>query len=122
MHAANVDGTGALMRAALDGQVEQIVYTSSVATLGLHRDGSPADEDTPVVLEDMIGPYKRSKFLAEREVRRLVHTEGLPAVIVNPSPPVGPGDANPTPTGRMIDDAARGRISASRHPGSNLLH
>ncbi len=122
MHAANVDGTGALMRAALDGQVEQIVYTSSVATLGLHRDGSPGDEDTPVVLEDMIGPYKRSKFLAEREVRRLVDTEGLPAVIVNPSTPVGPRDSKPTPTGRMIVDAARGRVPAFVDTGLNVVH
>jgi dihydroflavonol-4-reductase len=122
MHAANVDGTVALMRAALDGQVEQIVYTSSVATLGLNRDGTPADEDTPVVFEDMIGPYKRSKFLAEREVRRLVDMEGLPAVIVNPSTPVGPGDAKPTPTGRMIVDAARGRVPAFVDTGLNVVH
>jgi dihydroflavonol-4-reductase len=122
MHAANVDGTVALMRAALEGQVEQIVYTSSVATLGLTRDATPADEDTPVVLEDMIGPYKRSKFLAEREVRRLVDTEGLPAVIVNPSTPVGPGDAKPTPTGRMIVDAARGRVPAFVDTGLNVVH
>src|SRR5260370_2296784 len=122
MHAANVDGSSALMRAALAGQVEQIVYTSSVATLGLHRDGSPGDEDTPVVLEDMIGPYKRSKFLAEREVRRLVDTEGLPAVIVNPSTPVGPRDSKPTPTGRMIVDAARGRVPAFVDTGLNVVH
>ena len=122
MHAANVDGTVALMRAALEGQVEQIVYTSSVATLGLTRDSTPADEDTPVVLDDMIGPYKRSKFLAEREVRRLVDTEGLPAVIVNPSTPVGPGDAKPTPTGRMIVDAARGRVPAFVDTGLNVVH
>jgi dihydroflavonol-4-reductase len=122
MHAANVDGTVALMRAALEGQVEQIVYTSSVATLGLTRDSTPADEDTPVVLDDMIGPYKRSKFLAEREVRRLVDTEGLPAVIVNPSTPVGPGDAKPTPTGRMLVDAARGRVPAFVDTGLNVVH
>ncbi len=122
MHAANVDGTVALMRAALEGQVEQIVYTSSVATLGLTRDSTPADEDTPVVLDDMIGPYKRSKFLAEREVRRLVDTEGLPAVIVNPSTPVGPGDTKPTPTGRMLVDAARGRVPAFVDTGLNVVH
>jgi dihydroflavonol-4-reductase len=122
MHAANVDGTVALMRAALDAQVEQIVYTSSVATLGLTRDATPADEDTPVVLGDMIGPYKRSKFLAEREVRRLVDVEGLPAVIVNPSTPVGPRDAKPTPTGRMIVEAARGRVPAFVDTGLNVVH
>ena len=122
MHAANVDGTVALMRAALDAQVEQIVYTSSVATLGLTRDATPADEDTPVVLGDMIGPYKRSKFLAEREVRRLVDVEGLPAVIVNPSTPVGPRDAKPTPTGRMIVEAGRGRVPAFVNTGLNVVH
>jgi dihydroflavonol-4-reductase len=122
MHAANVDGTVALMRAALDAQVEQIVYTSSVATLGLTRDATPANEDTPVVLGDMIGPYKRSKFLAEREVRRLVDVEGLPAVIVNPSTPVGPRDAKPTPTGRMIVEAGRGRVPAFVNTGLNVVH
>ncbi len=122
MYAVNVDGTAALMRAALDVGVERIVYTSSVATLGLHPDRRPADEDTPVSLEEMIGHYKRSKFLAEQAVRTLVREEGLPAVIVNPSTPVGPRDVKPTPTGRMILDAARGRTPAYVDTGLNIVH
>ncbi len=122
MYAANVEGTAALMRAALETGVERVVYTSSVATLGLNADRSPADEDTPARLEDMIGHYKRSKFLAERAVADLVREEGLPAVIVNPSTPVGPRDVKPTPTGRMILDAARGRTPAYVDTGLNIVH
>src|SRR5580704_16151547 len=100
MFRANVDGTRDLMLAALDARVERIVYTSSVATLGLVA-GGDADEATPSGIGDMVGPYKRSKFIAERVVRELVAERGLPAVIVNPSTPVGPGDVRPTPTGRI---------------------
>ncbi len=119
---ANVDGTRTLMLAALEAGVPRIVYTSSVATLGLNRDGSPADEETAVTLADMIGPYKRSKFLAEEEVRRLVNERGLPAVIVNPSTPIGPRDIKPTPTGRMIRDAVAGRMPAYVDTGLNIVH
>lgn len=122
LYAANVDGTRELMRAALAARVDRIVYTSSVATLGLNADGSPADEDTPVGLADMIGPYKRSKFLAEEVVRGLCAEHGLPAVIVNPSTPVGPRDVKPTPTGRMVRDAAAGRMPAYVDTGLNLVH
>ena len=122
IYAANVDGTRALMEAAGAAGVTRIVYTSSVATLGLNRDASPADETTPVSLADMIGHYKRSKFLAEAEVRRLVAEAGLPAVIVNPSMPVGPRDIKPTPTGRMIVEAARGRMPAFVDTGLNVVH
>ncbi len=122
IYAANVDGTRALMEAAGAAGVTRIVYTSSVATLGLNRDASPADEATPVSLADMIGHYKRSKFLAEAEVRRLVAEAGLPAVIVNPSMPVGPRDIKPTPTGRMIVEAARGRMPAFVDTGLNVVH
>lgn len=122
MYAVNVEGTTALMRAALETGVERVVYTSSVATLGLNADRSPGDEDTPVRLEDMIGHYKRSKFLAERAVTDLVREAGLPAVIVNPSTPVGPRDVKPTPTGRMILDAARGRTPAYVDTGLNIVH
>ncbi len=122
IYAANVDGTRALMEAAGAAGVTRIVYTSSVATLGLNRDGSPADEATPVALADMIGHYKRSKFLAEAEVRRLVAEAGLPAVVVNPSMPVGPRDIKPTPTGRMILEAARGRMPAFVDTGLNVVH
>ncbi|HYW04853.1 MAG TPA: hopanoid-associated sugar epimerase [Gammaproteobacteria bacterium] len=118
----NVDGSRALMHAALDAGVRRIVYTSSVAVLGLHADGSPADENTPVSLADMIGHYKRSKYLAEEAVRELVRTRDLPAVIVNPSTPVGPRDTRPTPTGQMIRDAAAGRMPAYVDTGLNIVH
>jgi dihydroflavonol-4-reductase len=122
MHRANVEGTRALMKAALAAGVERVVYTSSVATLGLRDDGLPADETTPSTLEDMIGPYKRSKFLAEEAVKTLVRDRGLPAVIVNPSTPIGPRDVKPTPTGRMIVEAASGRMPAFVDTGLNLVH
>ncbi|HEX9583285.1 MAG TPA: hopanoid-associated sugar epimerase [Gammaproteobacteria bacterium] len=118
----NVTGTINIMRAALEAGVERIVYTSSVATLGLNRDGAPADEKTPVTLDDMIGDYKRSKYLAEEAVMRLVREDDLPAVIVNPSTPVGPRDIRPTPTGRLIVDAAAGRMPAFVDTGLNVVH
>jgi len=102
--------------------VERVVYTSSVATIGLLANGDPADETTPTTFADMVGPYKQSKFLAEAEVRHLVETRQLPAVIVNPSTPIGPGDVRPTPTGRMIRDAAAGRMPAFVDTGLNLVH
>ncbi len=122
LYASNVDGTLNLMRAALRAGVSRVVYTSSVATLGLNADGTPADEDTPVSIDDMIGHYKRSKFIAEREVRRMVTEERLPAVIVNPSTPIGPRDVKPTPTGRVVLDAAAGRIPAFVNTGLNVVH
>ncbi|MCH6578675.1 MAG: NAD-dependent epimerase/dehydratase family protein, partial [Proteobacteria bacterium] len=122
MYANNVEGTRNIMEAALDAGVGRIVYTSSVAVLGLHPDGTPADEDLPVSVDDMIGHYKRSKFLAEEEVRRMVSEQGLPAVIVNPSTPIGPRDIKPTPTGRMIVEAAAGRMPAYVDTGLNLVH
>jgi dihydroflavonol-4-reductase len=122
MHRANVDGTRALMIAALAAGVPRIVYTSSVATIGLTPDGTPADERTPSTIDDMIGPYKSSKFLAERAVDALVRQRGLPAVIVNPSTPIGPRDLKPTPTGRMIVEAASGRMPAFVDTGLNLVH
>jgi dihydroflavonol-4-reductase len=122
MYRTNVDGTRALMEAALDAGVERIVYTSSVAALGLTKDGAKADEATPSRLEDKVGPYKRSKFLAEQEVLRLVRERNLPAVIVNPSTPVGPRDVKPTPTGRVIAEAAKGKMPAYVDTGLNLAH
>src|SRR3954468_24021108 len=109
MFRVNVGGTRELMLAALAAGVERIVYTSSVAVLGIVR-GEDADEDTPGTAEDMIGPYKRSKFDAEAAGRDLVPDHRLPAVIVNPSTPIGPGDVKPTPAGRVIVEAARGRM------------
>lgn len=122
MYRANVQGTRDLLLAAADAGVKRIVYTSSVATLGILPDGRPADEATPVTLADMIGPYKRSKFLAEEEVRRLIAERALPVVIVNPSTPVGPRDIKPTPTGRLIVEAASGRMPAFVDTGLNIVH
>ncbi len=121
MFHANVDGTRDLMTAAHAAGVERIVHTSSVATIGLVP-GGPADEETPSRLDDMIGPYKRSKFLAEEAVRQLIAERGLPAVIVNPSTPVGPRDLKPTPTGRLILEAARGHLPGFVDTGLNIVH
>lgn len=122
IYAVNVEGTRNLLRCAAKAGVARMVYTSSVATLGLHKDGSPANEDSPVGLDDMIGHYKRSKFLAEAEVRRLIAEEGLPVVTVNPSTPIGPRDVKPTPTGRVIVEAASGRVPAFVDTGLNVVH
>ena len=122
MYKTNVDGSRDLLRAAADAGVNRMVYTSSVATLGINRDRSPADETTPVSLADMIGHYKRSKFLAEQAVLELVQEQGLPIVIVNPSTPIGPRDVKPTPTGRIIVDALRGKIPAYVDTGLNIAH
>ena len=121
MYRTNVDGTRALLAAAADAGVARIVYTSSVATLGLRADRQPGDETTPSTLAAMIGHYKRSKFLAEEAVRELARA-GLPVVIVNPSAPIGPGDARPTPTGRVVLHAAQGRIPAYVDTGLNVVH
>jgi dihydroflavonol-4-reductase len=121
MFRANVEGTRILMRAALDAGIERVVYTSSVATIGLVSEGA-ADEKTPSKLDDMVGPYKRSKFQAEEVVRGFVATHGLPAVIVNPSAPVGPRDRKPTPTGRLILEAARGNMPGYVDTGLNVVH
>ena len=121
MFRANVGGTRELMQAALAAGVERIVYTSSVATLGIVP-GGIADEETPSRAADMIGPYKRSKFDAEAVVRDIVAEQSLPAVIVNPSTPIGPGDIKPTPTGRLIVEAARGRVPGFVDTGLNVAH
>ena len=122
MDRVNIDATRDLFRLATDNGAERIVYTSSVATLGINRDNTPADEETPSTYDQMIGTYKRSKYLAEEEVRRLVSDEGIPAVIVNPSAPIGPRDLKPTPTGRIIVDAANGKIPAYVDTGLNFVH
>jgi dihydroflavonol-4-reductase len=121
MYRANVDGTRAVLTAAASAGVERIVYTSSVATLGIRSDGTPSDEDTPSSLADMVGHYKRSKFLAEEAAQALAR-DGAPVVIVNPSTPVGPGDVKPTPTGRIIVDALSGRMPAYVDTGLNIVH
>lgn len=118
----NVQGSVDLFRAAAEAGVRRMVYTSSVATLGLRKDGAPADEETPSTLADMVGAYKRSKFKAEEAVWQLIRVEGLPIVIVNPSAPIGPRDIKPTPTGKMIVDAASGRMPAYVDTGLNVAH
>jgi dihydroflavonol-4-reductase len=122
MYRVNVEGTRALMTAALEAGVRRIVYTSSVAVLGHEPRDGMASETTTAELREMVGDYKRSKFLAEQVVRELVMGRELPAVIVNPSTPVGPRDIKPTPTGRMILEAARRRVPAVVDTGLNLVH
>jgi dihydroflavonol-4-reductase len=117
----NVDGTKTLMEEALRAGVERIVYTSSVATIEL-RGGEPADETRPLRADQAIGAYKKSKVMAERMVEDMVASAGLPAVIVNPSTPIGPRDIKPTPTGRIIVEAARGRMPGFVDTGLNLVH
>jgi dihydroflavonol-4-reductase len=116
----NVTGTINVMQAALAARVERVVYTSSVGALGLTPDGTPADETTPVSLNDMVGHYKRSKFLAERETEKFLQ-KGLPVVFVHPSTPVGPGDHKPTPTGRIIVDFLNRKMPAYLETGLNLV-
>ncbi len=118
----NLEGTRAVMQAALDAGVERVVYTSSVAALKPHEDGTPADETSRHTEETAIGAYKKSKVVAERLVAKMVAEEGLPAVIVSPSTPIGPRDIKPTPTGRIIVEAALGHIPAFVDTGLNLVH
>jgi dihydroflavonol-4-reductase len=119
---ANLEGTRVVMEAALHAKVEKIVYTSSVATLRVKSATQPVDEDSPANEQDTIGVYKRSKVAAERLVEQMIATRQLPAVIVNPSTPIGPRDIKPTPTGRIIVEAALGKIPAFVETGLNLVH
>lgn len=118
---ANIDGTVAMLRAAAAAGAERIVYCSSVAALGLNANGRPADEATPVDQHALISTYKRSKYEAEQAAIELAR-QGVPVVIVNPAAPVGPRDIRPTPTGRMILDAAAGRTPAYVDTGLNVVH
>jgi dihydroflavonol-4-reductase len=119
---ANVEGTRAVMQAALESGVGRIVYTSSVATLRAADAATSVDETAPLDEGEGVGAYKRGKVLAERLVERLIAERGLPAVIVNPSTPIGPRDIKPTPTGRIVVEAANGRIPAFVDTGLNLVH
>jgi dihydroflavonol-4-reductase len=120
MYRVNVDGTIAILEAALDKGLSRVVYTSSVGTLGNPGDGTPGNETTPVCLDDMVGHYKKSKFLAERAAEKFV-ARGLPLVIVNPSTPVGPLDIKPTPTGKIIVDFLNRKMPAYLDTGLNLI-
>ena len=118
----NVEMTRCVMDAALAAAVPRIVYTSSVATLQCYSDGRQGDENGPLTEGSAIGAYKRSKVAAERLVEKLVREQGLPAVIVNPSTPIGPRDIKPTPTGRIVLEAASGHMPAFVDTGLNLVH
>jgi len=122
IYASNLEGTRNVMQEAMRARVERVVYTSSVATLALRDDGTPADESTSLSEAEGIGAYKRSKIAAERLVEAMIADRGLPAVIVNPSTPIGPRDVRPTPTGRIIVEAACGRIPGFVDTGLNLVH
>lgn len=120
MYAANVDGTRALLRLASDEGVRRCVYTSSVATMGFKADGTIVDETTPVSIQDMIGHYKRSKFLAE-QVAVDAAQAGQQVMILNPTTPIGAGDVKPTPTGRIIVDFLNRKFPAYVDTGLNLV-
>jgi len=121
MYAVNVDGTRALLAAAAAAGVERVVYTSTVGALGNPGNGTPGTEATAVNIREMVGDYKRSKFLAEEAALDFA-AKGLPVVVVNPSTPVGPWDSRPTPTGRMVIDYLQGRMPAYLETGLNLVH
>ena len=120
IYESNVAGTRNLLSACCEAGVEKVIYTSTVGTIGMRPDEAPADEETPVSLDHMIGHYKRSKFMAEQVAREFANS-GLPVVIVNPTTPVGAGDVKPTPTGKIILDFLRGRMPAYVDTGLNIV-
>jgi dihydroflavonol-4-reductase len=120
MYKANVEGTRELLRLAREAKVKRFVYTSSVATMHFRRDGMVINEDTPVSLADMVGHYKRSKFMAEQEAIKAAQA-GQKVIILNPTTPIGPNDAKPTPTGRIFVDFLNGKFPAYVDTGLNLV-
>ena len=120
MYTVNVDGTRELLRIAREEGVRRVIYTSSVATMGFKSDGSIVDENTPVSLADMIGHYKRSKFLAEQEALKAAY-DGQEVMVLNPTTPIGPGDVKPTPTGRIVVDFLNRKFPAYVDTGLNLV-
>jgi dihydroflavonol-4-reductase len=116
----NVGGTRNLLSACCEAGVEKVIYTSTVGTIGIRKNGPPADEDSPVKLDDMIGHYKRSKFMAEQVAKEFA-SSGLPVIIVNPTTPIGAGDLKPTPTGKIILEAIKGRMPAYVDTGLNIV-
>jgi len=120
MYRANVDGTRELLRLAREAGVRRVVYTSSVATMHFFKNGIVSNEDTPVSIKDMVGHYKRSKFLAEQEALHAAES-GQSVVILNPTTPIGPNDAKPTPTGRIFVDFLNRKFPAYVDTGLNLV-
>jgi dihydroflavonol-4-reductase len=120
MYRANVEGTRDLLKLARDAGIKRFVYTSSVATMHFRRDGVVINEDTPVSLRDMVGHYKRSKFLAEQQAVAAAE-DGQRVIILNPTTPIGPHDSKPTPTGRIFVDFLNGRFPAYMDTGLNLV-
>jgi len=120
LYESNVDGTQNILEVAKELELEKIVYTSTVGALGVPKEGGPGNEETPVVFDEIIGHYKRSKYLAEQVALRMAR-RGLPVVIVNPSAPIGPRDIKPTPTGKMIVDFLKGLMLAYIDTGMNLI-
>lgn len=120
MYRANVEGTKAILDSARRNKVRRVIYTSSVATMGFTSNGQPATEKSPVSIDNMIGPYKRSKFMAE-QVAIDAARSGFDVVIVNPTTPVGEGDLKPTPTGRIILDFLKRKFPAYVDTGLNLV-
>jgi dihydroflavonol-4-reductase len=120
MYAANVDGTRELLKLAREAGIQRVVYTSSVATMGFKADGTIVNEESPVALSDMIGHYKRSKFLGEQEAIQAARA-GQHVMILNPTTPIGPGDSKPTPTGRIIVDFLNKKFPAYVDTGLNLV-
>ena len=120
MYRSNVDGTRNLLAAAKSAGVERVVYTSTVGCIGMPNDGGLGDERSPVAIEEMTGPYKRSKFLAEK-VALEVAESGLDVVVVNPTAPVGDHDFKPTPTGKILVDFVRGKMPAFLDTGLNVV-
>jgi len=120
MYRANVEGTRELLRLAREARVPRVVYTSSVATMHFRSDGLVINEDTPVSLADMVGHYKRSKYLAEQEAIQAA-AKGQQVIILNPTTPIGPNDAKPTPTGRIFVDFLNRKFPAYVDTGLNLV-
>lgn len=122
MYRANVDASRWIIEDAVAAGVDRIIYCSSVATLGIEQSGDPANEQTPSTIDDMVGHYKRSKFLGEEAARQAAQETSAPVVFVNPSAPIGPRDIRPTPTGRMVLDALLGNMPAYIDTGLNVVH
>jgi len=120
MYRSNVEGTKAILEAARESKVRRVVYTSSVATMGFNSSGHLASEESPVSLANMIGPYKRSKFMAE-EIAIQAGKSGMDVVVVNPTTPVGERDIKPTPTGRIVVDFLKKKFPAYVDTGLNLV-